>query len=458
MADTENEDREHMPLNRGRSNNHTSDKEFNDNYLSSHDIHNIREDYDESEFKPRKYIGYSALGMRPSLNDSWDIETDSDGSNEQGEFQGSNVSTNSDSEEDSDENCTGEFVSFWKHNGDGSSSSSQDDEDHVQFVSKLWRYPLPHHSDIVNNGDSRIGMASNLFHHKQKIGREENTRCASSSNNLTRSLGSGHCCCVKENGCDGYLLLAPLPNDRTRRWKKLVQRANQIKNESCPNKGQRLGDILSLPIIHPFLRSSGYTDRRSKTHLLNILEDEVDCNISENDVSDLTARRDHAVVIQSISCGIAGKTDNSLLRDANCESVIPIQNKRFLSWIVHGFNRISNQSHITQLHILLQKEDWSLATIMLKSNPELAQIWHRVDRLYDGKYGGAVLPIHAACAMNPPPSFIDFIANLYPEGLLEKDKAFDRVPLHVACRGVAKSGVIRVLCEIEPKCVDETDT
>jgi hypothetical protein len=40
---------------------------------------------------------------------------------------------------------------------------------------------------------------------------------------------------------------------------------------------------------------------------------------------------------------------------------------------------------------------------------------------------------------------------------MEKEKAFNRVPLHVACQCVASSSVIRVLCEMEPKCVVETD-
>ncbi len=100
--------------------------------------------------------------------------------------------------------------------------------------------------------------------------------------------------------------------------------------------------------------------------------------------------------------------------------------------------------------MLLQKEDWSLAAVLLQSNHGLAQTWQHIDRLYDGRYGGGVLPIHVvACALRPPPSFIIMLATLYPEGLLEKDKAFERVPSHIACPGVAESGVIRVLCEIE---------
>ena len=78
--------------------------------------------------------------------------------------------------------------------------------------------------------------------------------------------------------------------------------------------------------------------------------------------------------------------------------------------------------------------------------------------MYGGRYDGEALPIHAACALRPPSSFIEMLATLYPEGLVEKDKAFGRVPLHVACRSLADSSVIRVLCEMDPKCVEERDT
>lgn len=50
------------------------------------------------------------------------------------------------------------------------------------------------------------------------------------------------------------------------------------------------------------------------------------------------------------------------------------------------------------------------------------------------RYDGEALPIHAACALRPPSSFIETLAKLYPVSLAEKDKKFGRVPLHVACR------------------------
>ena len=41
---------------------------------------------------------------------------------------------------------------------------------------------------------------------------------------------------------------------------------------------------------------------------------------------------------------------------------------------------------------------------------------------------------------------------------MAKEKSFGRVPLHVACRSLAHSSVIRILCEMEPSCVEERDS
>jgi hypothetical protein len=287
---------------------------------------------------------------------------------------------------------------------------------------------------------------------------ERDALCDSSTNmtQSSRRKSRGHSDYAEANSHDAYLLLAssstdcvPKSTNQTRCWNK---QAKKVESNVINH------DIVSK--IGPLFRGSvrGFTDSRNEKDSLNQHKDDEECDGSENDVDDLSIRRDHAAVIRSISQGNGGTTDDTLLSDATCGDTIPNRDIRFLSRFIHRFNRIGNQFLIAQLHCLLQKEDWSLATVLLQSNPELAEAWHHVDRLYDGRYGGAALPIHAACALRPPPSFIEMLATLYPKGLLEKDKAFGRVPLHVACRGVAESGVIRVLCEMEPKCVDEKDT
>ncbi|KAL7533189.1 hypothetical protein ACHAXR_006616 [Thalassiosira sp. AJA248-18] len=248
--------------------------------------------------------------------------------------------------------------------------------------------------------------------------------------------------------------------------------------------------ILNLPIVRPFLRGTrrGFTDDTADES--NHMDDgDVGDMDDGNDDDNLPSRRqDRAAVIQSISRGITGTNNDSLLLDdgptvspdgrggdidehdylsttTNKNEHHPPNNNNFLGRIfltrfLPPPNNVKNNSNnrIIQLHNLLRKEDWSLATNLLESNPNLASTWHHIDRLYGGRYDGEALPIHAACALCPPSTFIEMLAGLYPGGLVEKDKAFGRVALHVACRSLASSSVIRVLCEMDPKCVEERDS
>ncbi|KAL3816626.1 hypothetical protein ACHAXA_004808 [Cyclostephanos tholiformis] len=238
-------------------------------------------------------------------------------------------------------------------------------------------------------------------------------------------------------------------------------------NDIFGGKGRHGGGMLLLPIIRPFLRGSrtGFTDNGDPSlhPSCGMVDDE------ENDAADYLdvppSSRDRAAVMKSISMGIVGTTDDTLLIDANREddgSHRPGAELRPPIWLERIFpaRRFRNQYSncpIMQLHGLIRREDWSLATTLLRSKPDLARTWHPISRLYGGRYDGEALPIHAAAALRPPPSFIEMLATLYPGGLLEKDKAFGRVPLHIACRSVASSSVIRVLCEMDPTCVEERD-
>lgn len=460
-AMTDTDDCERIPLNCGRhghENEEYNDTSHNSSTCMKNNIVNQDEDYGDNdmgcpaskEFRTGRHIGYCALGIRSSIYDSWEIDTITAGGD--GKYEsanGTDISANS--SEDEDEN--GEFVSFWGHNlaADGSSSASHE---YRTVNTTNMRHPVPQHSQSI---------AKWLFHHKYQA-------ASDTTHSVSGSFVRGESDHVEENGYDAYSLVASSSTDcilhlastaHTHCDNKQVHQleTNGIEHEKICSKGKRTVDILTLPMIRPLFRGSlsGFTDIRDQNKSSDNLDD-FECHSDETDVNDLPLRQDHAKVIQSISQGIVGTTDDTLLSDANGDGNNPIRNERFLSRFILRFNRSSNRSLITQLHLLLQREDWSLATILLQSNPELAQTWHFVDRLYDGRYGSAVLPIHAACALRPPPSFLETLAILYPKGVMEKDKAFERVPLHVACRGVAESGVIRVLCEMEPMCVGEKDT
>jgi hypothetical protein len=227
--------------------------------------------------------------------------------------------------------------------------------------------------------------------------------------------------------------------------------------------------------LRPFLIGSrrGFTDQ-PKSFELNAVGSNIDGDTFSDYAIDVTLNQDRDAVVQSISEGIVGVRDDSLVLDlSSSANHVPKNNSpqhhendplrflRPLARLIRGHHhQRSNEAAIKNFHALLRKEDWSLATTVLRSNlgPSLAQTWHPVQRLYGGRYDGEVLPLHAACALRPPSSFIENLAAIYPEALLAKEKSFGRVPLHVACRSLAHSSVIRVLCEMEPRCVEERDS
>lgn len=246
------------------------------------------------------------------------------------------------------------------------------------------------------------------------------------------------------------------------------------------------GGLLALPIVRPFLRGNrrGFRDQAevSSLHSSNFPGDvddvDGDDGATPHDESNAPSRFDRAVMKHSISQGITGTNDDVLLPTSYSTSDIhsmnrldsmgsdrnngnnnppPIQWGRLLTQIFKGNGRPRQIKLIEQLHGHIRKEDWSLATELLNVHPELARTWYNIERLYGGKYDGEALPLHAACALHPPPSFVKFLSDCYPEGLLKKDKAFGRVPLHVACRSLADSSVLAVLAELEPRAVEERD-
>jgi len=227
--------------------------------------------------------------------------------------------------------------------------------------------------------------------------------------------------------------------------------------------------ILSLPIVRPFLRKShqGFSDQAHEFNSNDEVEDDdnADCNNSPS-------KEDRAAVMKSISDGISGTHSNEPILHSSATALDTSTDERggasnsppnlleriFLTRFIQIPNRNNEKALLIQLHDLLRKEDWSLATELLESKPMLAHKWHSVQRLYGGKFDAEALPIHSACALCPPASFIQTLATLYPEGLLKKEKAFGRIPLHIACRSLADSSVIRVLCEMEPRSVVERDS
>uniref|UniRef100_A0A7S2ICF1 Uncharacterized protein n=2 Tax=Helicotheca tamesis TaxID=374047 RepID=A0A7S2ICF1_9STRA len=115
--------------------------------------------------------------------------------------------------------------------------------------------------------------------------------------------------------------------------------------------------------------------------------------------------------------------------------------QRFL----HGGHHGHNDSSSASLMHLIQGEDWKLATMECRMNPKEAAMWSTQPGFFDGIHDARILPIHQACALQPPPEVIEALIECHPAGIRSKESGFDRLPLHVACQTSAGADIIRVL-------------
>jgi hypothetical protein len=334
------------------------------------------------------------------------------------------------------------------------SGSNQEDE----ALRRSWGFGRRRRPRQTNN-DSFSSNANNEVDREEYVLYSAPSMDGASSANS--SIDNG------EHGSFDNIGYAMPTQSKHRAQSPIVNNSNDA-NVSGNGRVRRGEGLLSLPIIRPFLRGShqGFSDQM----------DELNSNVEEkddddNDVTNLLSKEDRAIMMKSISDGISGSNNNDpiLLNNASPSSVDNTKGQAntpnshpnlldriFLTRFIQIPNR-NEKSLLIQLHHLIRKEDGSLATELLESKPVLARRWHPVERLYGGRFDGEALPIHAACALRPPASFLQVLGSIHPDGLMQKEKSFGRTPLHIACRSLAEASVINVLCEMEPRSVMERD-
>ena len=108
---------------------------------------------------------------------------------------------------------------------------------------------------------------------------------------------------------------------------------------------------------------------------------------------------------------------------------------------------VDYDTNITQLYAAITSSLWGDAVTAAENNPDEAKTW--VVRRYTDADGeteimGRFLPLHSACARQPPASVISALLSAYPDGAKCVDDQ-GMYALHYACGNQASRDVVRML-------------
>jgi hypothetical protein len=96
----------------------------------------------------------------------------------------------------------------------------------------------------------------------------------------------------------------------------------------------------------------------------------------------------------------------------------------------------------------ITSEQWDHAKMLIEQKKELARLYSSRPGFFEGVKQSTVLPIHEACANNEAPfALIVAIVKAYPGCLHQPESAYQRLPLHIACRKNANLKVVEFLLE-----------
>jgi hypothetical protein len=106
--------------------------------------------------------------------------------------------------------------------------------------------------------------------------------------------------------------------------------------------------------------------------------------------------------------------------------------------------------NVTNLYQSISESNWDQAIEDVKSNPEEARTWVvRHSESGNGEIMWRFLPIHSACARQPPDTLISALLGAYSQGAQCADDQ-GMLPIHYACGNQASIDVIRLLLLASP--------
>jgi len=102
----------------------------------------------------------------------------------------------------------------------------------------------------------------------------------------------------------------------------------------------------------------------------------------------------------------------------------------------------------SELSLAIVASNWKRALEILSSSSarKLASRWGKSQGVFDGKQDAKLLPLHTACMRSDiPVSVVNALIDAYPEAVFQPESAFQRLPLHCACRAGVDTAIVQAL-------------
>ncbi len=118
---------------------------------------------------------------------------------------------------------------------------------------------------------------------------------------------------------------------------------------------------------------------------------------------------------------------------------------------------VDYDNNVTDLYKYVSNCQWADALKTINENPVEAKTW--VVRYHEDATQGMMwrfLPLHSACARQPPLEIVNALINIYPEGAQAPDDQ-GKYALHYACGNQASKRVIEVLIDAYPTAARTSD-
>uniref|UniRef100_A0A7R9WIX1 Uncharacterized protein n=1 Tax=Pseudictyota dubia TaxID=2749911 RepID=A0A7R9WIX1_9STRA len=100
----------------------------------------------------------------------------------------------------------------------------------------------------------------------------------------------------------------------------------------------------------------------------------------------------------------------------------------------HAEHKLQKVTGTARINKLIQEEEWDLVIQQAKSHPGEVRSWSCRPGFFEGVKDSDVLPIHEAVSMGAPVNVVKALVEAFPQGLTERESAYRRLPIHIACR------------------------